>query len=57
MLMEILFETYKDGHQEVVIAGQRYLVEAQSIHKLSPISENIPLEVISYEVRIKGVPR
>lgn len=55
--MEILFETYKDGHQEVVIAGQRYLVEAQSIHKLSPISENIPLEVISYEVRMKGVSR
>ena len=55
--MEILFETYKDGHQEVVIADQRYLVEAQSTHKLSPISENIPLEVISYEVRIKGVSR
>lgn len=54
--MEILFETYKDGHQEIVIDDQRYLVEAQSIHKLYPISENIPLEVLSYEVRIKGVP-
>ena len=52
--MEITFETFKDGHQEITIAGQRYLVESQSTHKLSPVSDRIPLEVVSYEVRVKG---
>ena len=52
--MEILFETYKDGRREIVIAGQRYLVEGMSTHKLSPVSDRIPLEVVSYEVRAKG---
>ena len=57
MLIEILFETYKDGRQEIVIAGRRYLVEKKSIHKLSPVSKKIPLEVVSYEVRTKGGTR
>lgn len=52
--MEITFETFKDGRQEITIAGQRYLVENQSTHKLSPVSDRIPLEVVSYEVRVKG---
>ena len=52
--MEITFETFKDGHQEITIDGQRYLVESQSTHKLSPVSDRIPLEVVSYEVRAMG---
>ena len=54
VLMEITFETFKDGRQEITIAGQRYLVESQSTHKLSPVSDRIPLEVVSYEVRAMG---
>ena len=34
-MMEITFETFKDGHQEITIAGQRYLVE--------PADEALPL--------------
>ena len=57
--MKILFESYNDGHREIVIDGVRYWVDETRSWQLSstcPTGDKLPARVIQHKCRPIEVP-